>query len=199
LDKGGTIFSARMANNIHMETATKVRTKWVVDPVHSEISFKVRHMMITNVTGQITDYDLEAEGDFKDFSDASVRFTGRMKSITTGNEQRDAHLRSPDFFDVENNSELTFESTAFEKRGEDLKVTGDLTIKGTTRSITLDAEFGGINKDPWGNTKAGFTVTGKISRKDFGLNWNATLETGGVMVGDEVKLLAEVQLVKQPG
>jgi polyisoprenoid-binding protein YceI len=170
--------------------------KWTLDPAHSEVTFKVKHMMITNVTGLLTDYKVEAESESDDFTKAKVNFTGKLNSINTGNEQRDTHLRSADFFDVDKYSDMTFKSTSFEKDGRDFQLKGDLTIKGITRPITLDVEFGGVNKDPWGNTKAGFTVTGKLNRKDFGLNWNAALETGGVLVSDDVKIAAEIQLIK---
>jgi polyisoprenoid-binding protein YceI len=172
------------------------KTKWTLDPAHSEVSFKVKHMMITNVTGLLTDYTVEATSESDDFVNADVSFSGKLTSINTGNEQRDAHLRSADFFDVETNKEVTFKSTKVEKSGSDLKLHGNLTIKGITKPIVLDVEFGGINKDPWGNTKAGFTISGKLNRKDFGLNWNAALETGGVLVSDDVKIAAEIQLVK---
>lgn len=172
------------------------KTKWTLDPAHSEVTFKVKHMMITNVTGLLTDYAIEATTDSDDFINADVNFSGKLASINTGNEQRDAHLRSADFFDVEKNNEVTFKSTKVEKNGGDLKLHGNLTIKGITKPIVLDVEFGGIKKDPWGNTKAGFTVTGKLNRKDFGLNWNAALETGGVLVSDDVKIASEIQLVK---
>ena len=171
-------------------------TKWTVDPAHSEVSFRVKHMMIANVTGHLTDYDINAVTEGDDFSRASVTFTGRLHSLTTGNEQRDTHLRSADFFDAEKYQEMTFRSTSFEKRGNDYKVSGELTIRGVTRPLTLDVEFGGIQKDPWGNTKAGFTVSGKLNRKDFGLNWNAALETGGVLVSDDVRIASEIQLIK---
>lgn len=170
--------------------------KWTLDPAHSEVTFKVKHMMITNVTGLLTDYTVDAETSSDDFTKANVKFVGKLSSINTGNEQRDAHLRSADFFDVEKHSELSFKSTSFEKSGDDFKLKGDLTIKGITKPVVLDVEFGGINKDPWGNTKAGFTITGKLNRKDFGLNWNAALETGGVLVSDEVKVAAEIQLIR---
>lgn len=172
------------------------KTKWNLDPTHSEVTFKVKHMMITNVTGLLTDYSIEATADSDDFVNADVHFVGKLSSINTGNEQRDAHLRSADFFDAEKNNEVTFKSTKLEKSGDDLRLQGNLTIKGITKPIVLNVEFGGINKDPWGNTKAGFTVTGKINRGDFGLNWNAALETGGVLVSDEVKIAAEIQLIK---
>ena len=173
-----------------------MKTKWTLDPAHSEVTFKVKHMMITNVTGLLTDYSVEANAEGDDFANADVKFVGKLNSINTGNEQRDAHLRSADFFDVEKNGEVTFKSTSLTKKGDDLKLEGDLTIRGVTKRIALDVEFGGIQKDPWGNTKAGFTVSGKLNRKDFGLNWNAALETGGVLVSDEVKIASEIQLVK---
>jgi polyisoprenoid-binding protein YceI len=171
-------------------------TKWTLDPTHSEVTFKVKHLMISTVTGLITDYTIEATSETDDLSNAEVTFVGKLASINTGNEQRDAHLRSADFFDVENNAEAVFKSTNYKKSGNDIKLSGNLTIKGVTKPITLDVELGGIQKDPWGNTKAGFTVSGKLNRKDFGLNWNAALETGGVMVSDEVKIACEIQLVK---
>jgi polyisoprenoid-binding protein YceI len=172
------------------------KTKWTLDPVHSEVTFKVKHMMITNVTGSLTDYTVDATTEDEDFTKAEVTFVGKLNSISTNNDDRDKHLRSGDFFDVENTPEVTFKSTGFTKSGDDIKLKGNLTIKGVTKPITLDVEFGGIGKDPWGNTKAGFTVTGKLNRKDFGLNWNAALETGGVLVSDEVKIASEIQLVK---
>ncbi len=171
-------------------------TKWTLDPAHSEVAFKVKHMMISTVTGLITDYNVEAVSETDDFSKAEVTFVGKLASINTGNEQRDAHLRSADFFDVDKNSEVTFKSVSYKKDDNDIKLTGNLTLHGVTKSITLDVEFGGIQKDPWGNTKAGFTISGKINRKDFGLNWNAALETGGVLVSDDVKIACEIQLIK---
>lgn len=172
------------------------KTTWKSDAAHSEVTFKVKHMMITNVTGQITDYVVEAVTDGDDFSNAQVAFTGKLNSINTGNEQRDAHLRSPDFFDADKHPEITFRSTRYERNGDEVKLQGDLTMKGVTKPVRLDVEFGGIQKDPWGNTKAGFSISGKLNRKDFGLNWNAALETGGVLVSDDVKIVAEIQLVK---
>jgi len=170
---------------------------WNLDKSHSEINFKVKHMMITNVTGSFTDFDVKAEADSDDFSGARISFTARTASVNTANEQRDTHLKSGDFFDAEKFPELKFESTAFTKKSGDLyTLEGNLTIKDVTRPVTLNVEFGGINTDPWGNVKAGFSLGGVINRKDFGLGWNASLETGGVLVGEDVKLLAEIQLVK---
>jgi len=170
---------------------------WNLDKSHSEINFKVKHMMITNVTGSFTDFDVNAQAETDDFSGAEISFTARTASVNTANEQRDGHLKSADFFDVEKFPELRFKSTSFSKKSGDLyTLSGDLTIKDVTRPVVLNVEFGGINTDPWGNVKAGFSLAGVINRKDFGLGWNATLETGGVLVGEEVKLLAEIQLVK---
>jgi polyisoprenoid-binding protein YceI len=182
-----------------METQTATRTKWTLDPVHSEVSFKVRHMMIAHVTGMLTDYNVNVESDPEDFTQAQVSFTGNLNSVSTGNDQRDAHLRSPDFFDVERNPEVTFQSTSVKKNGNEFTVEGNLTLRGITRPVTLNVEFGGVNKDPWGNWRAGFSVTGRLSRADLGLTWNAALEGGGVLVGDEVKINAEIQLIKQQG
>jgi polyisoprenoid-binding protein YceI len=175
---------------------TNTKTKWSLDPAHSEVSFKVRHMMITNVTGTLRDYVIEAYSDGDSFDNAEVTFVGKLDSITTGNEQRDAHLRSADFFDVDNNAEVVYKATHYTKSSDDITLEGEITIRGVTRPLTLDVEFNGIGKDPWGKTKAGFTVKGKLNRKDFGLNWNAPLEAGGVLVGDEVKIICEIQLVK---
>ena len=171
--------------------------KWVIDPAHSEIRFKVKHMMFTNVSGSFEKFDASVETDGDNFEDAKIQFTGEAGSLITGNADRDKHLLSPDFFDVEKYPNLTFKSTSFkQKSGDEYELKGDLTINGVTKPVKLDVEFGGTAKDPWGNTKAGFSVTGKLNRKDWGLNWNAALETGGVLVGEEVKLAIELQFVK---
>lgn len=173
-------------------------TKWVIDPSHSEIGFKVKHMMFTNVSGSFQKFDgyMETNGD--DFENAKIEFTGEIDSITTGNADRDAHLLSADFFDAAQHPKLTFSATSFKKESEgEYKLKGDLTLHGITKPVTLDVDFGGIAKDPWGNTKAGFSATGKLNRKDWGLNWNSTLEAGGVLVGEEVKLAIELQFIKQ--
>lgn len=175
-------------------------TKWVLDPAHSEVSFKVKHLMVTNVSGHFSSFSVTAEtADGNDFTNATIGFSADAASINTKNEQRDEHLRSADFFDAVNFPQITFKAVKLEKKDGDgdYELTGGLTIKGVTKSIKLNAEFGGVAKDPWGNTKAGFTVTGKFNRKDFGLTWNAALETGGVMVSDEVRINSEIQLVKQ--
>ena len=173
--------------------------KWAVDPMHSEVQFKVKHLMITTVTGYFQKFNIEAETEDEQFTKANrVVFTADVNSISTNNEQRDTHLRSAEFFDAEQFGEVRFESANYEKVGDDnYKLQGNLTIKGVTKPVTVDVEFGGIVVDPYGQTKAGFTVTGKISRKEFGLTWNAVTEAGSVVVSDEIKLHAEVQLVKQ--
>jgi len=170
-------------------------TIWNLDPTHSELTFKVKHLMISNVKGEFTKFSATIDGE--DFETAKLSATIDAASIFTNNNDRDGHLKSADFFEVETYPELKFESTSMKKVDDDeYKLTGDLTIKGTTKSVELDVDFGGYMKDPYGNEKAGFSIEGKINRKDFGLNWNAALEAGGVMVSDEVKIAAEVQFVK---
>jgi polyisoprenoid-binding protein YceI len=179
-------------------TTTIEKTKWVLDPSHSELLFRVKHLMITNVRGEFRKFTAEATTSGNDFNNASVNVTVDATSVFTNNDDRDAHLKSADFFEVDKYGGLTFTATSFEKtEGEEFKLTGLLTIKGVSKEVILDVEFGGINKDPWGNEKAGFSLNGKINRKDWGLNWNAALETGGVLVSEEVKINADVQLVKQ--
>ena len=172
-------------------------TKWTLDPTHSELQFKVKHLMITTVTGSLKSFSAELTSNDDDFTNADIWFKGDISSIDTGNTDRDNHLKSADFFDAEKFANIEFKSTSVEKDGDDYIVKGDLTIKDVTKSVKLTAEFGGIATDPWGNTKAGFTLSGKINRTDFGLNWNAALETGGVMVSEEVRILGELQFVKQ--
>ena len=173
-------------------------TKWSLDPAHSEVQFKVKHLAITTVTGSLGTFEGTVETTGDDFSTAVISFSGDAASISTGSEQRDGHLKSPDFFDVEKSPKITFTSSKFEKvDASNFKLLGNLTIKGVSKPISLDVEFGGTQKDPWGNTKAGFTLSGKINRKDFGLEWNAPLEGGGFLVSEEVRILAEIQLAKQ--
>jgi len=173
-------------------------TKWVLDPTHSEVLFKIKHLMITNVTGSFSAFDVTAETDGDDFSNAKITFSANTNSITTNNEQRDGHLKSPDFFDAEKYPQIKFISTKFQSTGNDksFELTGNLTIKDVTKEVKLAVEFGGIAKDPYGNIKAGFSISGKINRADFGLTWNAALETGGVVVSEEVRLSSEIQMIK---
>lgn len=166
-------------------------TKWNLDPTHSEITFKVRHMMISNVKGSFTDFTSELESEDDTFKNVTVKTIIKTDSVNTNNADRDNHLKGEEFFNVAANPVITFESNSLND-----EITGNLTINGITKPVTLDVEFGGINVDPWGNTKAGFSFEGKIKRSDFGLNWNAALEAGGVMVSDEVKIAGELQYVK---
>ena len=173
------------------------RTKWVVDRAHSELSFKVKHLMITNVKGEFREFDASVYTTGKDNMTSDIELSINPASITTGDSQRDAHLKGADFFDVDNFNQINFSGKSFEKISDGTYVLhGDLQMKGVKKPVSLDVEFGGLMKDPWGNEKAGFSVNGKINRKDWGLNWNAALETGGVLVSDEVKISGDVQLVR---
>jgi polyisoprenoid-binding protein YceI len=172
--------------------------KWKVDPAHSEIQFKVKHLMITTVTGHFKKYDIEVETDNDDFNSASrIEFTADVDSIDTNNAQRDTHLKSNDFFNAEQHPQIKFLGKNWEGSGDNVKLHGDLTIREITKPITLDVEFGGIVVDPYSQTKAGFTINGKILRKDFNLTWDAVTEAGQVVVSNEIKIQCEVQLVKQ--
>lgn len=176
-----------------METT---KSTWVLDPTHSELTFKVKHMMISNVKGEFKNFSINVDGD--DIFKSKVTASVDAGSINTNNTDRDNHLKSADFFDVENHQELSFTSTSFKQKNDDeYELTGILSIRGVSKEVTLDMEFGGINKDPWGNQKAGLSVNGKINRKDWGLNWNAALETGGLLVSEDVRIAAELQFVKQ--
>ncbi len=169
-----------------------------IDPAHSEIHFKIRHLMITNVTGSFAKFDATMESSADDFSDAKITFEADVNSINTNNPQRDGHLAGADFFDAEKYPKITFESTGIEKEGnEDYKLSGELTIRDVTKPVELDVTFGGTMNDLYGNSRAGFEITGKINRKDFGLAWNAATETGGVVLSEDVKLLMNVQMIKQ--
>ncbi|QEC55136.1 YceI family protein [Flavisolibacter ginsenosidimutans] len=171
---------------------------WKIDPAHSEVQFKVKHLMITTVTGYFKQFDLEVITESDDFATASkIEFTADINSIDTNNQQRDTHLKSADFFDADNHGQLKFVGKKYEANGDEAKLHGDLTIRGVTKPITLNVEFGGIVVDPYGQTKAGFTVSGKISRKEFGLIWNAVTEAGSVVVSDEIRVHCEIQVVKQ--
>lgn len=171
-------------------------TIWDVDPAHSELQFKVKHMMITNVTGSFGVISGSVTTVTDDFEDATVLFEASASSIDTKNGDRDKHLRSPDFFDVDNHPTIKFSSTFFKKSGADYLLNGDLSIRGITKPIQLEVVFEGEGKDPWGNVKAGFQVIGKLSRKDYGLEWNTALEAGGVLVGDDIRISGDIQLVK---
>jgi polyisoprenoid-binding protein YceI len=175
------------------------KVKWIIDPVHSEIGFKVKHLMITSVKGEFKEFDASIYTTGENFMTSEIDFWLNPASIDTGDPKRDEHLRSADFFDVENHKQISFTGNTYEQVDGDGSYTlyGDLTIKGIKKQVKLDVEFGGVMKDPWGQVKAGFTINGKIDRKDWELNWNTALEAGGVLVSDDVRISCEVQLVKQ--
>jgi polyisoprenoid-binding protein YceI len=177
---------------------TQTQTNWAIDPAHSEISFKVKHLVVTTLTGKFDKFDGSLASTKEDFSDATIRFSADIDSINTGNADRDGHLKSDDFFNAASFPKLSFESTSFNKlSNNNYKLIGNLTIRDITKTIELDVEYGGTMVDPWGNTKAGFEINGKIKRKEFNLKWDAITEAGGAVVSDEVKLHLNVQLVKQ--
>ncbi|HET7178449.1 MAG TPA: YceI family protein [Chryseosolibacter sp.] len=173
-------------------------TKWKLDLAHSELSFKIKHLMITNVSGTFKNFNVDVETDGVDFTSAVVKAVVDVPSITTNNDQRDQHLRNSDFFEADQHPQIVFQSTSVDKEDDTtFAIAGDLTMKGVTRPVVLAVELGGVTKDPWGNEKAGFTISGKLNRNDWGINFNSALETGGVMLGEEVKIHGEIQLVKQ--
>lgn len=172
--------------------------QWKVDPSHSEVQFQVRHLMISKVTATFKKFDLEVATETEDFNTAqSIVFTADIDSIDTNNEQRDAHLKSADFFNKEEHAQIKFVGHTYEGNGSNEKLHGDLTISGITKPMTVNVEFGGVAADPFGQTKAGFTITGVINRKDFGISWGGLTDAGTVVIGDEIKLNAEIQLTKQ--
>lgn len=170
------------------------QTTWKIDLAHSELMFKVRHMVISTVTGKFNNFSATVNSDNEDFDGAEIEMEAEIKSISTNNEDRDNHLKSDDFFAADKHPMLKFSNGKLSNNGGDYKLTGDLTLRGVTKSVTFDVDFNGVGKDPWGNMKAGFELSGKINRTDWGLKWNATLETGGVLVSEEVKLSANLQL-----
>ncbi len=174
------------------------KTKWVADPAHSRIGFIVSHMVITEVEGKFDKFTVEVYSDKPDFSDARAIVTIDVNSINTGNAKRDNHLRSPDFFDAAKYPTIKFVSKKMQRVGKNrYKLIGDLTIRNVTKEVALDVEFRGIVRDPWGNTRAGFKVSGEINRQDFGVSWNKTLDQGGLVVGNTVKFDIDLELIKQ--
>ena len=172
---------------------------WALDPTHSEVQFKIKHLMITNVTGSFNIFTVSAKTEDEDFTKAKISFTADVNSISTNNEQRDGHLKSADFFDAEKFPQIKFEATKTENVDNDgsYELYGDLTIRDVTKNVKLSVEFGGVVKDMYGNTKAGFTINSKINRKDFGLTWSGLTEAGGVVVSEDVKIACEIQLIEQ--
>ncbi len=177
---------------------SNTQTIWKLDMAHSKVMFSISHMVISEVTGRFKDFDATLEQINDDFSNSNLKAVIKVKSIDTDNEGRDKHLLSPDFFNVEKFPEITFVSKKFEKVGKDAyNVTGDFTMHGVVKEISLSVKFNGTMVDPWGNTRAGFKATTKINRKDFGIQWNKTLETGGLLVGEDVDILINVEMQKE--
>jgi len=179
-----------------METATATKTTWGIDTTHTEVQFKVKHLVIATVTGFFKKFSGSVVSETEDFDGATVNFSLEVNSIDTNQADRDAHLKSADFFAADQYPTLDFTGTLKKVSGNDFKLNGDLTIRGITKAAVLDVEFGGIMVDPWGNTKAGFEITGKVNRKEFGLNWNAITEAGGMVVSEDVKILVNAEVAK---
>jgi polyisoprenoid-binding protein YceI len=181
-----------------METlkANQTKTTWVIDPMHSEVQFKIKHLVISTVTGSFKKFEGTAITEGDDFNNAKINFSIDVKSIDTNQSQRDAHLQGGDFFEADKYPKITFQSTSFIKDGKDYKMIGNLTMKGVTQSVELHVEHGGSEKDSYGNLKHGFEVTGKINRKEFGMTYNATTEAGGLTLGEDIKLIANIQVAK---
>jgi len=181
-----------------VETAPSIgsKTTWKLDPSHTLVEFSAKHLMITTVKGRFTDVEGLIHADEKDPTKSSVEATLKAASIDTRTDQRDNHLRSGDFLDVEKFPEITFRSTRIEGSRKEFKLTGDLTIRGVTKPVTLDVTFEGQTKDPWGGERVGFSASGKIDRRDFGLTWNVVLEAGGLTVGNDIKINIEVEAVR---
>lgn len=177
---------------------TAQKTKWTFDKVHSKIQFDVAHLVISEVTGQFQDYEVTVLADKADFSDAKIDFSIDVKSINTNDENRDRHLQSADFFDVAKYPKITFKSKSMTEAGKNqYKLTGDLTMHGVTKTVTFDVKYGGTVTDPYGNVKAGFKITGVIDRTDFGLKYNSVLDSGGLLIGEEITITCNVELLKQ--
>ena len=176
----------------------EMETEWILDPAHSEIAFKVKHLMMTNIKGEFREFEITLTSEGNDFSNAKVLASVNTQSVFTNNAERDTHLRSTDFFDAEQFRKMTFQSRNIQKLdSQNYRLTGVLSMKGIDREVFFHVEFAGLRKDPGGNFKAGFSITGKINRRDWGLNWNAALDAGGVLVSDDVRMTAELQFLKK--
>ena len=172
--------------------------KWQLDKSHSSINFAVDHLMVSETTGKFEDYTLEVKAQKEDFSDASFSFTAKVNSINTNEPKRDEHLKQEDFFDAAKFPVITFKSNSFKKvKGNNYKVKGELTIKNVTKTVEFDAKFGGVIKDPWGGTRSGLKVWGKINRFDYGLKYNSLLDSGGLAVGSEVRFTCNIELIQK--
>ncbi len=177
---------------------TFAQTNWAFDKSHSKIGFSVTHLLITDVEGQFKEFEGTIVSPTDNFENASINFTAEISSIDTDNEKRDNHLKSDDFFNAEKFPKMTFKSKSFTKvEGKNFKLVGDLTIRDVTKEVSLDVVYNGTVKDPWGNTKAGFSLEGVINRFDYNLKWDAAIETGGLVVGEDVTILAKLQLIKK--
>jgi polyisoprenoid-binding protein YceI len=185
-----------MTATVQTTPAAGTKTAWKLDPAHSIVEFSAKHLMITTVKGRIADVEGTIYTDEKNPKNSSVEATLKAVSLDTRTDQRDQHLRSADFLDVEKYPEIKFRSTRIQGDKSSFKLTGELTIRDVTKPITLDVEFEGETKDPWGGQRVGFSATGKLDRREFGLTWNQALETGGVVVGNDIKISLEVQAVK---
>ncbi len=173
-------------------------TSWGFDKSHSEIIFSVTHMLITELSGNFGEYDIKVTSEKADFSGAEISFSAQVSSINTGVDKRDQHLRSEEFFYAEKFPQITFKSKSFTKTGDnEYKLVGDFTMRGVTKEITLDVIYKGTIKGPWGNTRAGFQLNGKVNRFDFGLQWNSKIETGGLVVGEMVEIICNIELIKK--
>ncbi|NQV52473.1 MAG: YceI family protein [Flavobacteriales bacterium] len=179
-----------------METATAVKTTWAIDPTHSEVQFKVKHLVISTVTGFFRSFEGSVRSESEDFDGAEVSFKLDVDSIDTNQSDRDGHLKSDDFFAAEKYPQITFDNGILSKDGDKYVLKGDLTIRDITKPVSMTAELGGIMEDPYGNTKAGFEVNGKVNRKEFGLMWDTITEAGGVVVGDDVRLHFNIQVAR---
>ncbi|MDZ4758764.1 MAG: YceI family protein [Bacteroidota bacterium] len=185
-------------NTTETPIAFGTTTKWAIDATHSEIHFKVKHLLISTVTGQFNTFAASVDMEDDDLSTAKVHFTAEVKSISTNNEQRDGHLHSADFFDAENHPQVIFEGKQMEKvDDENYKIQGTLNMRGVCKDVVFDVEYGGSTIDLWGNTRIGFSLTGKINRKDYGVSFSMVSETGGILLGEEVKIIANAEFVRQ--
>ncbi len=194
------VYAQKKASDTKPQKAaeTTTATKWTNDPAHSSVKFTVSHLTVSEVEGRFGTFNGDIEATTADFNNAKITFTVAVNSITTDNEGRDKHLKSDDFFNAEKYPQMTFTSTSFKKLKNNIySLTGDLTIRDVTRKITFAVLYGGTVVDPWGNTKAGFKASGKISRKDYGLKWNKLTEAGGAIVGDEVNMILNLEFAKQ--
>lgn len=183
--------------SLFIVSITSAQAKWTADKSHSKVQFSVTHLVITDVLGSFKSYDVNVETNGDDFTDAKIQFSADVNSISTENDARDKHLKSDDFFNAEKFPKITFVGKSMKKVGDGkFKLTGDFTMRDVTKSITLDVSFRGVIKDPWGNTKAGFKITGEVNRFDYGLKWNNLMEAGGAVVGKDVSLIIDLELNK---